>query len=193
VGSVLIVAATELELRAAGDLAPTLCCGIGPIEAAASTAAALARSEPDAVLHVGVAGARRDNGLEVGRLVVGAEAVYEDIAGDLAARMPRIERVSPAPRLLAAARTALPEADVLPIGTTARVGAGRACPVEAMEGFAVLRAAELAGVPAVEVRAISNLVDDRRDDWRLDEALGALGQALPGLLAAITAAVSESP
>jgi len=189
----LLVAATELELRVAGDLAPTLCCGIGPIEAAASTAAALAASAPAAVLHVGVAGARRDRDLKVGGLVVGAEAIYEDIAGDLAARMPRIERVAPDPRLLDAARTALPGADVLPIGTTARVGAGRTCPVEAMEGFAVLRAAELAAVPAIEVRAISNLVDDRRDDWRLDEALEALGQALPGLLAAITAAVSESP
>jgi futalosine hydrolase len=107
--------------------------------------------------------------------------------------MPRVGRVAPDPRLLDAARSVLPDADVLPIGTTARVGGGNACPVEAMEGFAVLRAAELAGVPAVEVRAISNLVDDRRDDWRLDEALDALGQALPGLLAAITAAVSESP
>ena len=33
--------------------------------------------------------------------------------------------------------------------------------VESMEGFAVLRAAQLAGVPALELRGVSNLVGDR--------------------------------
>jgi futalosine hydrolase len=71
--------------------------------------------------------------------------------------------------------------------------AGATAAVEAMEGFAVLRAAELAGVPAIEVRAISNLVEDVRADWRIEGALAALAQALPGLIASITAAVSASP
>jgi futalosine hydrolase len=124
----------------------------------------------------------------VGELVVGAEAVYEDISGDLAARMPRVERLLPDPHLLDAVRGALPEAAVLPIGTTARVAAGRACQVEAMEGFAVLRACELAAVPAVEVRAISNRVDDPRAEWRLAEALEALRQALPRLVDAVARA-----
>jgi hypothetical protein len=48
----------------------------------------------------------------------------------------------------------------------------------------VLRAAELAGVPAVEVRAVSNDIDEPdRARWRFDEALGALGAAVPRLLA----------
>ena len=33
--------------------------------------------------------------------------------------------------------------------------------VESMEGFAVLRAAALAGVPAIEIRGVSNLVGER--------------------------------
>ncbi len=53
-----------------------------------------------------------------------------------------------------------------------------------MEGFAVLRACELAGVPAVEVRAVSNRVSDRREDWRVDEAVEALAHAVRRLLAA---------
>jgi futalosine hydrolase len=187
VPDLLIVAATELELRVAGDLAPTLCCGIGPIEAAVRTAAALSRNPPSAVLHVGVAGARADSGIDVGRLVLGSEAVYEDIAGDLAARVPRIERVLPDEGLLSAASVALPDALLTAIGTTARVGAGQMRPVEAMEGFAVLRAAELAGVPAVELRAISNLVEDDRDAWRLDDALQALAVALPRVISALAA------
>jgi futalosine hydrolase len=57
-----------------------------------------------------------------------------------------------------------------------------------MEGFGVLRAAELAGVPAVEVRAISNLVAERdRARWRFDESLAALTAAVPPLLEAFRA------
>jgi futalosine hydrolase len=52
-----------------------------------------------------------------------------------------------------------------------------------MEGFAVLRVAELASVPAVEVRAVSNDVDEAdRRRWKFDEALAALASALPRLL-----------
>jgi futalosine hydrolase len=53
-----------------------------------------------------------------------------------------------------------------------------------MEGFAVLRTAELAGVAAVEVRAVSNEIDEPdRGRWRFDDALAALASALPRLLA----------
>jgi nucleoside phosphorylase len=52
-----------------------------------------------------------------------------------------------------------------------------------MEGFAVLRAARLAGVPAVEVRAVSNEIDEPdRTRWRFDDALATLDAALPRLL-----------
>jgi futalosine hydrolase len=52
-------------------------------------------------------------------------------------------------------------------GTTARafVLAHRfRADVESMEGFAVLRAAQLAGVPAIEVRGVSNLVGERESN-----------------------------
>jgi nucleoside phosphorylase len=53
-----------------------------------------------------------------------------------------------------------------------------------MEGFAVLSAAQRAGVPAVEVRAVSNEIDEAdRARWRFDDALAALDDALPRLLA----------
>jgi futalosine hydrolase len=172
---ILVVAATERELAGAGGVA-VLACGIGPVEAAAATARALAELAPAALLHVGIAGAR---GLAPPQLVIGSEAVYED-AGD----GPLVPgRVRPDATLLEHARRALPDAQVLPIGTSARVGGTSGCTVEAMEGFAVLRAAELAGVPALEVRAISNDVDEPdRVLWRFDAALAALDDALPRLL-----------
>ena len=49
---------------------------------------------------------------------------------------------------------------------------------EAMEGFGVAAAAELADLPFAEVRAVSNLVGPRdRDAWRLDLAFAALTAA----------------
>jgi futalosine hydrolase len=174
----LIVAATEREL-AVVEGAETLCCGIGPVEAALATARALAERSPRALLHVGIAGA---TSLEPRTLVIGSEAVYCDLL-DAKATIPRVERAHPAPELVVAAGRALPDARVLPIGTTGRVGGGTACEVEAMEGFAVLRAAELAGVPAVEVRAISNAVAaDDRSLWRIDDALRTLAEAVPRLV-----------
>jgi futalosine hydrolase len=176
---ILVVAATERELAGAGG-GPKLACGIGPVDAAVATARALTLRRPEAVLHVGIAGAR---GVPTPELVIGSESVYED-AGDgrlVAAR------VLPDARLLAAARRALPEARVLPIGTSGRVRGTAGCEVEAMEGFAVLRAAELAGVPAVEVRAVSNEIDEPdRGRWRFDDALAALETALPRLLAELS-------
>jgi nucleoside phosphorylase len=68
---VLVVAATERELVGA-DGAELLVCGVGPVEAAAATARALAEETPSAVLNVGIAGAR---GLERLALGLGAEAV----------------------------------------------------------------------------------------------------------------------
>jgi len=172
---ILVVAATQRELDAARE-AETLVCGIGPVDAAAATARVLTERRPDAVLHVGIAGAR---GLAVLSLVIGSEAVYEDVQGSLVPA-----RVEADATLVAAARRALPEARVLPIGTSAHIGGTSACEVEAMEGFAVLRAAAIEGVPAVEVRVVSNEVDESdRTRWRLDEALDTLADAVPRLLA----------
>jgi futalosine hydrolase len=174
----LLVAATEPELCGREGLV----CGVGPVEAAVAVAVRLALEQPSAILHVGVAGARRGSGVEVLDLVVGSESVYEDL---VTVRKLAPGRLQPDARLAEALASALPGAHRLPIGTTGRVGGAGACAIEAMEGFSVLRAAALAGVPAVEVRAISNLIDDDRTAWRLDEAIGVLARAIPDLLSAV--------
>jgi nucleoside phosphorylase len=169
----LVVAATEPELRGARDAA-TLLCGIGPVDAAVATARALAERHTDALLHVGIAGCGRGCGLEPGRIVLGSESIYCDADSLLVAA-----RSEPDPRLLAAARRALPDAAVMPIGTSARVGGSSGCDVEAMEGFGVLRACALAGVPAVELRAVSNVTTESdRSKWSFDDAFDALAGAV---------------
>jgi futalosine hydrolase len=169
----LVVAATQREL-ALLEGAETFVCGVGPVEAAINSARMLAERTADAVLHVGIAGSRT---LEPLSLVLGSEAVFEDADGPLVPT-----RAEPDAELLARIRLALPEARVLPIGTSARVGGTSACDVEAMEGFSVLRACELAGVPAVELRVISNSPDEPdRAKWRFDDAFAALAEALQRL------------
>ena len=176
----LVVAATDRELCGVDGLV----CGVGPVEAAAATARALALRPFDAVLHVGLAGGRR---APIGSLVVGTEAVYLDLDTE----WPVVDRALPDSRLVEAAQSALPSAAALPIYTSAAVGAvsGTAAQgpvVEAMEGFGVLRAASLAGVPAVEVRAVSNEVGEAdRARWDIPRALAALERSVPALVDAI--------
>lgn len=193
---ILVVAATDKEL-AAPDGWLTLRCGVGPVDAAAATAAAIARHQPAAILHVGIAGARRHRALAPATIVIGREARYHDL-GVPPEWAPRIVRPSPA--LLQAAHAALPAALVLPIGTSGRVGgtvsgtdadadadadADIACDVEAMEGFAVLRAAQLAGIPALEVRAISNDIEEHdRARWHFAAAFAAITAITPSLVQA---------
>jgi nucleoside phosphorylase len=176
----LLVAATVRELCGREGLA----CGVGPVEAAATVAAALERDPVGAVVHVGVAGGRL---LAPGTVVIGAEAVYCDIA----AAFPHVDRVPADARLVAAARRALPGSPVVRIGTSAAVGGvAHDVTVEAMEGFGVLRAAALAGVPALEVRAVSNEIREAdRGLWRVADALAALEKALPALLASVDEAL----
>lgn len=181
---ILVVAATEREAAGANG-AVAIVCGVGPVEAAAATAAGIAAHRPAAVLHVGIAGARRECGIVAPALVIGSEAVYADLTYHLAKRS-----VAATPELLAAAQRALPDASVFPIGTSGQVGGG-GLDVEAMEGFGVLRAAELAGVPAVEVRAIANEIEAAdRATWRFDEAFAAIAAATPRLLEEIELCVS---
>lgn len=186
--SILVVAATARELAPA-DGWRILECGVGPVEAAVRTAAAIAAVRPAAVLHVGIAGARRAAALAPATIVIGSEAQYSDL-GVGPEWAPGTVPATAA--LLAAAQRVLRDAPVMPIGTSARIGGTSETLVEAMEGFAVLRAAQLAGVPALEVRAISNDIEEPdRARWHFAAAFHAITAATPALVRTIAAALSD--
>jgi futalosine hydrolase len=110
--------------------------------------------------------------------------VYCDVL-DPSSLLKRIERIEPDAAFLARVRAALPDALVVPIATSGTVGGGTACDVEAMEGFGVLRACALAGVPAVELRAVSNAPGEAdRGKWSFEDAFAVLGDAVARVLAA---------
>lgn len=188
IARILVVAATVREL-APSDGWSGILCGVGPVEAAVNAARAIAEHRPNVVLHVGIAGARRRSGLSAGTLVVGTASRYCDL-GDLPPEWAPKQLDTPS-WLVEAALTACPLAAALPVGTSARVGGtnGSDMPVEAMEGFAVLRAAQLAGVPALEVRAISNDIEEQdRARWQFARAFDAITAATPALVSALAAA-----
>lgn len=169
---VLVIAATPGELDWVGG-SDALVVGIGPVEAAVHTAAHIATHRPDAILHLGIAGARRASGLQIGDVVIGTLSQYSD----LAAAVPTVRAIEPDTDLLARVGVLLPDAHRLPIATSAHVGGGD-CDVEAMEGFGVLRAAAEAGVPAIELRAISNMVEEAdRAKWDFPGGLRAVAEA----------------
>ncbi len=173
---VLVVAATARELAVPRGWR-VLECGVGPVDAAVATAAAIAELRPSVIVHVGIAGVRRVAAIAPPALVIGESSLYCDL--DVPeAWAPRL--LAPSPELLAAARRALPDAAVRSIGTSGRVGGAARCDVEAMEGFSVLRAAQRAGVPAIEIRAISNHIEEQdRARWQFDDAFAAIVAATP--------------
>ena len=186
---ILVVAATTREL-ATPDGWHTLLCGVGPVEAAARTAAAIAALHPAAILHVGIAGARRARALAPASLVIGSEARYCD-SNVPAEWAPSVVQASVT--LLHAVQRALSNAPTLTIGTSARVGGTVHCDVEAMEGFGVLRAAQLAGVPAIEVRAISNDIEEAdRARWHFDAAFAAITAVTPQLVRALQQSLTDA-
>ena len=180
----LVVAATPQELAPPAAWR-ALCCGVGPVEAAVATAAALTAERPRWLLHVGIAGARRVSSLVPLDVVIGDASIYADLGVPAHLAPARLDAAFP---LVAAMRRAVPGAHRRAIGTSGRVGGTSGCDVEAMEGFAVLRAAAVAGVPAVEVRVISNAIEDEdRATWRFDEAFRRVRELTPILVEALRA------
>lgn len=178
--------------------------GVGPAQAAARTAAMLARAEAEGlafglVISAGIGGGFAGVA-EVGSLVVASEMVCADLGAESPEGFLPLDKLGlgkasvPADRerslhLAESLRKAgLPVrfGPVLTVSTvtgTAETAAQRAGRVpgaaaEGMEGYGAAMAAATFGLPAMELRAISNPVGPRdRAAWRIPEALAALEKA----------------
>lgn len=174
-----------------------LVTGVGPVEAAAAVSRALAQSSYDLVISAGIAGAF-EGAAEIGEGVVVADEIFElDLetaapialpdgarvidraASDIALVDRLVERGFRSVRGITVPRVTATD------GTAARLAAFGAG-VESMEGFAVLRSAEIAGVPAVEVRGISNYVCERsRSQWNFAAGAAGAEKVLTALLSLV--------
>lgn len=175
-----------------------LVTGVGPVEAAASVSRALAQSSYELVVSAGIAGAF-EGAAEIGEGVVvtddtieldletGAQIALPDGASvvqrarsDLTLVDRLVEQGFRALRGITVSRVTATDATAARL---AALGAG----VESMEGFAVLRAAEIAGVAAIEVRGISNIVCDRKNSrWDFSAGVRGVERILNALLPLVT-------
>jgi len=192
---ILLASAVEAEL---GFWRPrrgveTLAMGIGPVEAASALATALARREYGLVVNVGLAGAF-DGAAQLGDGVVVIDDVMElDLETGAPIALPPGETIVAkansdpelASQLHAKGFALLRGVTVARVTsseeTATRLARDLDAQVESMEGFAALRAAQRAGVPAIELRGISNRCGLRSaSNW--DFAAGVAG--LRGILEA---------
>jgi adenosylhomocysteine nucleosidase len=192
--AVLFVMATEQEygpfLR--GMIQP-LITGVGPVEAAGGTAAALARLEaggerPDLVFSLGSAGSRT---LQHAGIYQIASVAYRDMDASLLGFPKGVTPFLDDPAIIPITHR-IPEIPVASISTGGAIisGAGYDA-IDAdmvdMESFAVFRAAERFGLPMIGLRGIS---DGRNDltglhDWTeylhvIDEKLAAAVEQFAG-------------
>ncbi len=203
---ILVVCAMREELLdfRAPDHVRVLAVGVGPVEAAVATARALALSPFATVINAGIAGVFRARGTIGDGIVIGTETLADfGLEGGAPLRLPGgasiVDRVDAHAELVARCAssglrvgTGLTVAQVTTTDATAdRYLARYGADVESMEGFAVLRAAADAGIPAVEVRGISNYVGDRaHSGWNFAAGARATVRALETIVH--TLSVEES-
>lgn len=189
--------------------------GMGKTNAAHGLTALLETREVRGVIGFGVGGAYAGSGLKVGDVALASLAVYGDegveapggwmstegigiplierdgerVFNEIALDAARVQRAADA---LAAAGVHVRVGPFVTVsacsGTAARGNElaarfGGLC--EGMEGAALAHVAALYGAPFLEVRGISNLVEDRDlSRWRLPDAAAAAQRAVRALVAA---------
>ena len=191
---VCAVEAEQAAVVAAGTRADVVVGGVGPAAAAAATSRALSGRRFDLVLCAGIGGGFVP--LRVGDIAVAAAIVFADLGAEtpdgfvpMSALGFGDERYAVEPKLAVelADRTGGHLGTVLTVATATGTAPtadalARRFPdavAEGMEGAGVAAAARLHGVPAAEVRAISNPVGPRdRAAWEIPRALEALGRAV---------------
>ncbi|MBV8531792.1 MAG: hypothetical protein JO104_10775 [Candidatus Eremiobacteraeota bacterium] len=192
---ILLACAVEAELGfwqpRAGVTA--IVTGIGPVEASCALAAALARRSYRLVINAGIAGAL-DGAAALGDGVAVADDAMElglEIGGVLA--LPRgaelVERAHSDSGLVEGLRSkgfaalrGITVSRVTSTEATARRLAELGAQVESMEGFAALRAAQRAGVRAIELRGISNRCGARESsNWDFSAGVAGLQRVVEAL------------
>ena len=192
---ILLVCAVNGELAFWGgsEGIELLVTGVGPVEAACAVGQALAAKRYKLVVSAGIAGAFEGAAAIGDGVAVCEEHMEVDLETGHPILLPdgrhTVERVAADAALCAGLRDAgyatlsgITVSRVTSSESTAQRLAALGAQVESMEGFAVLRAAERAGVPAIEIRGISNRVGDRdQSGWTFDAGV----HGLRGILSAL--------
>ncbi len=203
----------QAYLEAGGDTDNTLqlVTGLGPVETTLSLSCLLQKQSGgiDGVLNFGVAGAYPDNGIDLRADLLDICLAEREVLGDLGICLQdRFERFTSADlqvedsfvldsSLLIVAGQALDHAGTAyksgtfitvncASGTRKRgqlLGREFQGLCENMEGAAVARVCKQFALPCLEVRCISNMVEDRdKGNWKLKQACIRAGRAAAGIV-----------
>lgn len=196
----LLCVATDLEARVLREWLPHAAntrlvrMGVGPVNAAHAVTVAILHDKPAAIVVCGAGGAYPSSGLRIGDVVSAEVECYGDLGAaspggflDMKAlgfpvvESPRLYndlpmQLFPTERCMKFVTVSTcTGTDATARAIETRTGGA----VENMEGAAVVHVAHLHGIPAGEVRGISNIVTDRDPAaWRLEDAAVAAQEAL---------------
>lgn len=175
-----------------------LVTGVGPVEAAACVSRALALGPYELVINAGIAGAFEGKAALGEGVVVSEDFMEIDIENGDPLKLPDgarvVDRASSdfaiveqlVERGFKNVRGITVSRVTASLQTAARLAA-HDVDIESMEGFAVLRAAAMAGVPAVEIRGISNIVTLREaSKWNFAAGVAGLESVFTTLLPLVT-------
>ena len=205
---ILIVSAVQQEADAIGlpDCTYVVVGGIGRTNAAVATTTAIHDEGPfDFVISAGVAGSLPDSGLSIGDIVVASSCFYveeglitpdgfQDMKamgfslGDFSGNTVPVDST-----LLGRLGTIGVTGSIATVATCsgtdeqAKVVEERtSCICEAMEGAAVVHAANRMSAPGIEFRSISNRTGNRdAQEWNIELALKNLGEAVNDAVTAL--------
>jgi len=204
--SVLLIVATPQEAEFFGNLgARVVVSGIGAVNAALSTYAAVLEQKPTLILNVGIGGAYPQSGLKIGETACSSAFVYAGLGAQDGTDFLGLEQLGFPLHSTASHSSTF---NRIPAWDGARAWAAHLdircgdfltletvtgnletlskleqrfpnALVEGMEGAGVAHAALRLGLPALEVRGVSNLVGLRdRLSWRIGEALRSCREVL---------------
>ena len=176
---ILLVCALPAELRFFTPPANVkiFACGVGPVEAAIAVARELGSAPYTALINAGIGGIYRDVARVGAARLITADALADfGLEGGGALALPEgtlVEHASADAALIMQLAGIAPHATGVTVAavtttdaTGERLRARYGHDVETMESFSVLRAAEIAGVPAIGVRGISNYIGNRAaSEW----------------------------
>lgn len=175
----LITAATDMELSQIAKISDysTFVSGIGVLNCAINLQQHIYSKRPDFLVQVGICGAL-DRSLKLGEVVV----VGSDFMADLGAwREKSSEFVSFDNEIFKGAELNLPFKMVtgrtVNTACTPLISVDNA-QIESMEGAAFFAVAQGFGIPAVQIRAVSNYFDTPRGDWKIKLAIENLVTAI---------------
>lgn len=161
-------------------------CGAGMAAAAAGAAKAVAE-DPDMVILAGIAGAYPGGGVRVGDCLLIERETVADLGAFRTGEgfVPLFRQTYECPH--ACRIGSLPRVGGATVNSAGAPHADPAGSVENMEGAAFFAVCEAAEVPFLEVRAVSNMTNDLRADWRMDEAFRSLADGVKKVIDEIRA------